>query len=102
MVIASEEVARKLVKRPVYFAGLGQASSGKLSSQYKYLPRIRARELASQQSYRMAGLTPQDMDICELHDCFSIAAMIAAEGLGFFEYGKSGAAWEKGETRPGG
>ncbi len=102
VVIASEEVAKKLVKRPVYFAGLGQASSGKLSSQYKYLPRIHARELASQQSYRMAGLTPQDMDICELHDCFSIAAMIASEGLGFFEYGKSGVAWEKGETRLGG
>ena len=102
VVIASEEVAKKLTKKPVYFAGIGQASSGKLSSQYKYLPRIRARELASQQSYRMAGLTPQDMDLAEVHDCFSIASMIAAEGLGFFDYGKSGEAWEKGETRLGG
>lgn len=102
VVVASEEVAKKLVKNPVYFAGIGQASSGKLSSQYKYLPRIYARELASQQSYRMAGLTPQDMDLCELHDCFSIAAMIAAEGLGFFEHGKSGEAWLNGETKIGG
>ncbi len=102
IVIASEEAAKKLVKKPVYFAGIGQASSGKLSSQQKYLPRIRARELASQQSYSMAGLTPEDMDLCELHDCFSIAAMIAAEGLGFFDYGTSGLAWEKGETRIGG
>jgi len=50
----------------------------------------------------MAGLTPKDMDLCELHDCFSIAAIIAAEGLGFFDYGTSGEAWEKGETRIGG
>jgi len=102
VVIASEEMAKKLVNKPIYFAGIGQSSSGKLSSQYKYLPRIHARELASEQSYRMAGLTPSDMDLCELHDCFSIAAMIAAEGLGFFEYGKSGEAWENGETRIGG
>lgn len=102
LVIASEEVAKKLVKKPVYFAGIGQASSGKLSSQYKFLPRIRARELAARQSYSMAGLTPGDMDICELHDCFSIAAMIAAEGMGFFEYGASGQAWINGETRIGG
>ncbi|HWP98091.1 MAG TPA: beta-ketoacyl synthase N-terminal-like domain-containing protein [Syntrophomonadaceae bacterium] len=102
IVIASEEVAKKLISKPVYFAGIGQSSSGKLSSQYKFLPRLRARELACQQSYSMAGLTPKDIDVVELHDCFSIAAMIAAEGLGFFEYGTAGAAWEKGETRQGG
>jgi Acetyl-CoA acetyltransferase len=102
IVIASEEAAKKLVSKPVYFAGIGQASSGKLSSQYKYLPRIRARELASRQSYQMAGLTPDDMDLCEIHDCFSIAAMIAAEGLGFFDFGKSGEAWINGETKIGG
>jgi len=102
VVIASEEVAKKLVKNPVYFAGIGQASSGKLSSQYKFLPRLRARELACQQSYSMAGLTPKDIDVVELHDCFSIAAMIAAEGLGFFDYGTSGEAWEKGECDLGG
>lgn len=99
VVLASEEAARKLVKNPVYFAGVGQASSGKLSSQNKYLPRIRARELACRQSYSMAGLTPRDIDLCELHDCFSIAAIIAAEGLGLFAYGTAGEAWEKGETR---
>ncbi len=102
LVIASEETARKLVKKPIFFAGMGQSSSGKLSSQYKYLPQLHAREVACQESYRMAGLTPKDMDLCELHDCFSIAAMIAAEGMGFFEYGQSGQAWENGETRLGG
>jgi acetyl-CoA C-acetyltransferase len=40
--------------------------------------------------------------VCELHDCFSIASLIAAEGLGFFEFGKAGEAWEKGEADIGG
>lgn len=102
LVLASEEAAKKLVAKPIYFAGIGQASSGKLSSQNQFLPRIKARELASGQAYKMAGLKPKDMDLCELHDCFSIAALIAAEGLGFFDYGTAGEAWERGETRIGG
>ncbi len=102
IVLASEEIAKKLVKKPVYIAGVGQSSSGKISSQSKHYPRIRARELSVQQAYKMAGLTPQDIDVCELHDCFSIAAIIASEGLGFFEYGTAGEAWERGDTRLGG
>ncbi len=102
LILASEEVARKLTDRPVFFAGVGQASEGPLASQQEYLPRFRARELASQQAYRMAGIKPQDIDLCELHDCFSIASLIAAESLGFFDYGTSGAAWVKGEADIGG
>jgi acetyl-CoA C-acetyltransferase/acetyl-CoA acyltransferase len=102
VVLASEKVAKKLTARPVYITGVGQASCGPLCNQSDYLPRIRAREISSQQAYKMAGLTPPDIDLCELHDCFSIASLIAAESLGFFEYGKSGAAWEKGEADIGG
>ncbi|MFC2002642.1 propanoyl-CoA acyltransferase [Chloroflexota bacterium] len=102
VVLASEEMAKKLTSKPVYITGIGQASSGPLSSQKEHLPRIRARELASQQSYKMAGLKPEDIDVCELHDCFSIAAIIAAEGLGFFDYGTAGEAWEKGQADIGG
>lgn len=102
IVVASEETAKKLVRRPVYFAGIGQASSGKISSQKKWLPHLRARELACQQSYRMAGLNPQDIDICELHDCFSIASIVAAESLGFFAAGRAGYAWLEDDTRLGG
>ncbi|MCX5827402.1 MAG: propanoyl-CoA acyltransferase [Deltaproteobacteria bacterium] len=102
IVIASEDIAKKLVSKPVYIAGVGQASAGKISSQYKYLPRIRSREISVKQAYDMAGLGPKDIDVCELHDCFSIASIIAAEGLGFAELGKGGELWEKGETKIGG
>ena len=102
VVLASEEVAKKLTDKPVYITGAGQASCGTLSNQSEYLPRIRAREISSQQAYDMAGLKAQDIDLCELHDCFSIASLIATESLGFFDYGKSGEAWEKGEANIGG
>jgi acetyl-CoA C-acetyltransferase len=102
VVLASERAAKKLTNKPVYITGVGQASNGPLGNQKEYLPRIRARELSSQQAYKMAGRKPEDIDLCELHDCFSIASLIAAEGLGFFEYGKAGEAWEKGQADIGG
>ena len=102
IVLTTEDIAKKLTNKPVYIIGTGQASSGPLSNQNEYLPRIRARELSAQRAYDMAGVKPEDIDLVELHDCFSIASLIAAEGMGFFEYGKSGEAWMKGEAAIGG
>ena len=102
VVLASEEVAKKLTNKPVYIIGVGQASSGPLCNQKDYLPRIRSRELSAERAYNMAGIKPEDVDIAEIHDCFSIANLIAVEGLGFFEFGKSGEAWERGEADIGG
>ncbi|MDD5127905.1 MAG: hypothetical protein PHR43_07430 [Dehalococcoidales bacterium] len=102
VVLASEDVAKKLTKKPVYILGAGQASSGPLISQYDHLPKIYARELASKQAYKQSGLSPKDINLVELHDCFSIASLIASESMGLFDYGKSGAAWQKGEAAIGG
>jgi acetyl-CoA C-acetyltransferase/acetyl-CoA acyltransferase len=102
VVLASEDIARKMVSKPVYISGIGQASSGRMSTQHKYLPRIRAREISVKQAYAMAGVEPGDIDVCELHDCFSIASIIAVESLGFADFGKGGELWENGQTRIGG
>lgn len=102
VVLASEDAARKLTKKPVYIIGLGQASAGPLLSQQEHLPRIIAREISARQAYKMAGLTPNDIDVCELHDSFTIAEIIAMEGLGFFNSGTGGEATMKGETMLGG
>lgn len=99
VVLASEDVARKICDKPVFIAGTGQASSGHLASQYRHLPHIRAREISVKQAYDMAGIGPKDVDICELHDCFSIASIIAAESLGFAEAGTAGKMWEEGEFK---
>ena len=102
IVLASEEAAKKLTDKPVFITGIGQSSSGPLTSQEDSLPVIKAREVSVKQAYAMAGRKPEDIDICELHDCFTIAGIIAAESLGFFDYGTAGEAWQKGEADIGG
>lgn len=101
VVLASADIAMKLTDRPVYIIGIGQASAGPLPSQ-KDITIPQARVLSAKQAYNMANLTPSDIDICELHDCFSISELIASECLGFFEFGEGGKAVKKGETAIGG
>jgi acetyl-CoA C-acetyltransferase/acetyl-CoA acyltransferase len=102
LILTTEEIASKLTDKPVNMIGVGQASSGPLATQQGNLPRLKAREISSRQAYDMAGIKPDDVDICELHDCFSIAALISAESLGFFDFGTAGEAWMKGEADIGG
>ena len=102
IVLTSEEIAKKYTDKPVFITGTGQASSGTLASQKEYLPHLVAREMAVKKAYTMAGVTPRDIDVCELHDSFSIAEIIAVESLGFFDYGKGGEAIARGETMIGG
>jgi acetyl-CoA C-acetyltransferase/acetyl-CoA acyltransferase len=97
VVVADAAKARELVEKPVYVAGMGQASAGPLYLQ-KDLSRVVAREEASRQAYKEAGLGPDDIDVIELHDCFTIAEILAIESLGLFEFGKGYDAATKGET----
>jgi acetyl-CoA C-acetyltransferase/acetyl-CoA acyltransferase len=101
LVLASEDVITRLTDKPVYILGVGQGSNGALIRQ-KNPARIRAREAAAGQAFRMAGLKPSDVDVVELHDCFTIAEILASEAMGFFPYGEGGRAVEKGETTLGG
>ena len=102
IILASEDTAKKITNKPVYITGVGQSSAGSVAGQQRYLPRLIAREIASKQAYQMAGVSPQDIDVCELHDGFSITEILAIEALGFFEEGKGGEATAKGETMLGG
>ena len=97
LVFASVDKAKELTKKPIYIAGVGQGSAGPLYTQ-KDFTRIKARETAVKQSYMQAGVGPKDIDVCELHDCFTIAEILATEGLGFFEFGKGSQAVEEGKT----
>jgi acetyl-CoA C-acetyltransferase len=101
IVMTSEEIARRLTDKPVFITGIGQSSSGSMTSQQEYLPHLIAREVAAAKAYKMAGVKPQDIDVCELHDSFSIAEILAVESLGFFDYGTGGAASARGETMIG-
>src|SRR5262249_54052151 len=59
-------------------------------------------ERAAMAAYRQGGVGPQDVDVVELHDCFTIAEIVATEGLGLCEPGTGGVAAGKGDTSLGG
>lgn len=101
VIVASEEVARRS-PRPVWVLGSAAASDSMFLHDKKDLFRLTATERAAQAAYRQAGKGPADVDVVELHDCFTIAEIIATEGLGFFEPGAGGIAAEKGWTGLGG
>ena len=101
VVIAAEDVARR-TRKPVWVLGSAQAGDAMCLHDKPDLTRALATERAAQTVYRQAGLSPRDVDVVELHDCFTIAEILATEGLGLCEPGGGGAAAEKGETSLGG
>ena len=98
LVVTSADIARTLTDKPVLIAGTGQCSAGPLHNQ-KDFTRMKARELSGKMAYSQAGIEPKDVDLCEIHDCFTIAEIVATECLGFFEFGEASKAVEKGETK---
>jgi len=101
LVLASEEVARKH-RRAIWVLGSAAASDTMFMHDKRDLSRVTATERAAAAAYRQAGRGPQDLDVVELHDCFTIAEIVATEGLGLFEPGMGGPAAEKGWTSLGG
>jgi acetyl-CoA C-acetyltransferase len=101
IVLAAEDVARRH-RRPVWVLGTQAASDAMFMHDKRDLARVTATERAAQGAYRQAGKTPGDVDVVELHDCFTIAEIVATEGLGFFEPGTGGLAAERGWTSLGG
>ncbi|MFC0560632.1 thiolase domain-containing protein [Halalkalibacter alkalisediminis] len=80
----------------------GQASGTPLMQEVDQLLHISATNQAAKKAYEGAGLGPEDIDVVELHDCFSMTEMIAIEELGFFEKGKGWEALAQGLTQHGG
>ena len=101
VILASEEVARRR-PRAVWVLGSAAASDTMLMHEKKDLARVPTTERAAAAAYRQAGVGPADVDVVELHDCFTIAEIVATEGLGLFELGTGGMAAEKGWTSLGG
>jgi acetyl-CoA C-acetyltransferase/acetyl-CoA acyltransferase len=101
VVLAAEEVARRH-PRAVWVLGSAAASDVMLMQDKRDLSRVPATERAAAAAYRQAGLGPQDVNVVELHDCFTIAEIVATEGLGLFEPGTGGQAAERGWTSLGG
>lgn len=97
VLLVSEELASKYTDHPIFVLASGQASDGSLAER-ESLSSIPAAEKASKHAYAMAGISPEDVDFAEVHDCFTIAEIIACEDLGFFPRGEAWKAAMEGQT----
>ena len=97
ILLVSSEIAHNFTDRPVALAGMGQAS-GKPLHDADELTSLSAAKDASRQAYEMAGITSDDVDLAEVHDCFTIAEIVATEDLGFFAPGEGPRAVDEGRT----
>ena len=97
VLLVSEELAAKFTDEPIFIVGSGQASDGALAERSS-LSEIPAAAKASKRAYEMAGITPEDIDFAEVHDCFTIAEIMATEDLGFFPRGEGWKAAIDGRT----
>jgi acetyl-CoA C-acetyltransferase len=97
VLLVAEELAAEFNKTPLFVIGTGQASDGALTERSS-LSHIPAAIEAANQAYKMAGLTPDDIDLAEVHDCFTIAEIMASEDLGFFKRGEGWRAVMEGKT----
>jgi acetyl-CoA C-acetyltransferase len=102
VVLASEERAKDFTKDPVYILGIGQASTHKNSANMPGYAEWKHVKLASTKAYERAGIKPEDVDVAEVHDCFTISEIIEYEDLGFCKKGEGGGFIENGLSDFGG
>lgn len=89
IILANAEKARALSKKPVWILGIGAASEAvNMAARPDFTKGLSVTYHAAQQAYRMAGITPEDVKVAEVHDCFTIAEIMAYEGLGFAPTGE--------------
>jgi acetyl-CoA C-acetyltransferase len=102
VILTSPKVAKKFTDTPVNIIGSGHAQDTLSLSERENFSTMQVTKLASQQAYSMARVTPNDVDVAELHDCFTIAEIIAYEDLGFCKAGEGGKLIDEGQTHLGG
>jgi acetyl-CoA acetyltransferase len=103
--MTSLERARDLPHRPAVVAGVGFGSKPVPQSGYFSQSRdllTTPAELSGPKAYRDAGLTPDDVDVAEIYDCFTISMVLQLEDLGFAEKGAGAAFAASGAIAPGG
>jgi acetyl-CoA C-acetyltransferase len=102
LVVCASEIAAEYSSGPVDVIGHGQASDSFCMYQKKDITRFEATIAAGRRAYEMANVSPDNIDVVEVHDCFTIAEIIAIEDLGFCKKGQGGPFTIEGMTAIGG
>ena len=103
VIMTTEERAKDLTDKPMYILGTNQVCHGYTwATMYEDFSTFPAAKICAQNAYKMAGITPDDIDVVELHDCFSITEVILTEEFGFCQKGEGGRFVEAGLSDYGG
>jgi len=102
VVLCAAEKAKKYTQKPVKITGSGQASDMLPLHGRKDICTFEATVHAAKKAYNQAKVEPKDIDVAEVHDCFTIAEILAIEDLGFVKKGEGGKAIDKKITTLGG
>ncbi|HKZ47660.1 MAG TPA: beta-ketoacyl synthase N-terminal-like domain-containing protein [Thermoplasmata archaeon] len=102
VVMTHGDLARRFTDTPVFIEGLGQATDGSLVVNLKSLTTWYPLRAAARDALKMAGVGVGDMDLAEVHDCFTISEIIEYEDLGLCPKGQGGKFIEDGQSRIGG
>jgi acetyl-CoA C-acetyltransferase len=98
LILTKPELAYKYSDDVVHIIGFGQGHDSIGLYARDSLTSLNATKIAARKAYDMAGVKPSDIDVAEVHDCFTIAEIIAYEDLGFCKPGEGGKLVERGET----
>jgi acetyl-CoA C-acetyltransferase len=98
LIVANEKKAKEFSEKPVWIKGLGSASASVNMAGREVFYSLPAATEAARQAYAMAGMKPDDIDVAEVHDCFTIAEVLAYESLGFAKPGEGPALIRAKET----
>lgn len=102
VIICSENFAKDHTKDYIDVIGSGRGGSPAALQGRDHLTTIPSTKIAADAAYKMANITPKDVDFAEVHDCFTIAEIINSEDLGFFEKGKGVDGVREGLTKRNG
>jgi len=102
LVLAPADIAHEYTDTPIYVKATAQASDTIALHDRRDITTLDASVSAGKRAYEMAKMTPADIDLVEVHDCFTIAEICAIEDLGFVKKGLGGKMTEDGETAIGG
>ncbi len=102
VILANEKRAKEISKKPVWLDGMGCATASMSVLRRPNLVGLPSAVEAARIAYEMAGVGPKDIKVAQVHDCFTIAEIMAYEDLGFCEKGEGGKFIEEKETYIGG
>jgi acetyl-CoA C-acetyltransferase len=102
LILAAEDEVTGITDKPVWLDGLGCATASMSVLRRPDLTGLPSATAAAQQAYDMAGVTARDIKLAEVHDCFTIAEIMAYEDLGFCPKGEGGAFIEDKQAYIGG